>query len=530
MLRLSKLLDPFGARLLAGADGADRPVRWAHTSELVDPTPFLSGGELLLTNAIQLEDPATQREYLERLAEHGLAGLAIGIGVNIQEVPPAMLEAAEALGFPVYEIPYDVPFIAITERAFRAVAAEQNEILRRALRAQERLEQIVLSEQGLLAIVQELARLVQGTVVVFDGRAEPVCRADHVHPLDGHKLDALVQELQERRAAGHRQQFVPRHTGLDGRGLALPVMPAGQASDGDRMPHAWVVATRDAGALGEFDRLMLRQAVSVVALELLRERVGRDTAWRLASTLLADLARGHVNGNELARRLRRFGLDGPVTALVMPRPEPGEAPSGAAEAAVVAAVREEPTAAVVAEYGTLLTVLTGGPRTEEEALALGHRVRDRVAGELGLPLRMGVGRAVDAPEARTTFHEARCALEALTLANGRVPDRYVATHKDLGSFRFLLALQDEEELRQFSDAVLRPLYADESYGDELVRSLEVYIEEGGHWERSAKRLFCHRHTLRHRVKRIEEQTGRDLGSAADRTEFWLALRASRFYR
>jgi purine catabolism regulator len=142
---------------------------------------------------------------------------------------------------------------------------------------------------------------------------------------------------------------------------------------------------------------------------------------------------------------------------------------------------------------------------------------------------MGVGRAVEAMEVRATFHEARCALEALTLQNGRATERFVATHKDLGSFRFLLALQDDEELRQFSDAILRPLGADEAYADELVRSLEIFIEEGGHWERSSKRLFCHRHTLRHRVKRIEELTGRDLGSASDRTEFWLALRASRFY-
>jgi purine catabolism regulator len=37
-------------------------------------------------------------------------------------------------------------------------------------------------------------------------------------------------------------------------------------------------------------------------------------------------------------------------------------------------------------------------------------------------------------------------------------------------------------------------------------------------------LFCHRHTLRYRIRRIEELTGRDLGNARDRIEFWLALR------
>ena len=33
-----------------------------------------------------------------------------------------------------------------------------------------------------------------------------------------------------------------------------------------------------------------------------------------------------------------------------------------------------------------------------------------------------------------------------------------------------------------------------------------------------------RHTLRYRIRKIEELTGRDLGSARDRIEFWLALR------
>ena len=33
-----------------------------------------------------------------------------------------------------------------------------------------------------------------------------------------------------------------------------------------------------------------------------------------------------------------------------------------------------------------------------------------------------------------------------------------------------------------------------------------------------------RHTLRYRIRRVEELTGRNLGSARDRIEFWLALR------
>jgi len=136
-------------------------------------------------------------------------------------------------------------------------------------------------------------------------------------------------------------------------------------------------------------------------------------------------------------------------------------------------------------------------------------------------------------DARRSFHEARCALEALALGvagsadgNGSAPERpRVATYKDLGSFQLLLSLQDDEALRLFCDSILGPIEASEGpYGGELMRSLEAFIEENGQWERAAKRLYCHRHTLRYRIRRVEELTGRNLGSARDRIEFWLALR------
>ena len=59
----------------------------------------------------------------------------------------------------------------------------------------------------------------------------------------------------------------------------------------------------------------------------------------------------------------------------------------------------------------------------------------------------------------------------------------------------------------------------------MIRLLETYIEQNGQWEKAARELFCHRHTLRYRIRRVEQLTGRDLSKAQDRIEFWLALRA-----
>src|SRR3954447_13773546 len=116
MLRLRDLLGDLDVRLHAGEAGLDRPVRWVHISELLDPTPWLSGGELLLTTGLQLGDPAQVRAYVERLAGHQLAGLGFGTGFDHETVPKALIDAAEARGFPLFEVPYEVPFIALTEK------------------------------------------------------------------------------------------------------------------------------------------------------------------------------------------------------------------------------------------------------------------------------------------------------------------------------------------------------------------------------------------------------------------------------
>ena len=59
MLTVRELLRDLDVHVRAGAESLDAPVRWVHISELEDPTPWLSGGELLLTTGLQLGDEAT---------------------------------------------------------------------------------------------------------------------------------------------------------------------------------------------------------------------------------------------------------------------------------------------------------------------------------------------------------------------------------------------------------------------------------------------------------------------------------------
>ncbi len=452
VLTVRDMVEVTGVRVVAGEGGLDRPVRWVHISELSDPTPWLSGGELLLTTGMTVNGDGD--DYIQRIAAHGIAGLGVGVAVGgLDTVTPEMAAAADALDFPILEVPYETPFIALTEKAFHHIAAEQATMLERAVAAHTRLEQVALDEGGLDGLVEVLAELTGGPAAVVDARGQVLAGT---LPEDGLELSVPGE-------SGARLRAAPR---------------------------------------SELDRLVVHQAVTIVALELLRRRVQADTERRLAGDVLASVLSGELDGEELERRMRPFGLGDRITVLV-------------AKADHQRAL-EDAVDGLVARVGTLVCALLsdGG---DPFVLAEEARARAGVAA--------GASRAVPLAEVRRGFHEARWALECAVLD---ADDVRLFTYRDLGSFQLLLAMQDDDALRTFCDSILGPLEGagggESGYAAELLRSLEVFIECNGQWERAARQLPCHRHTLRYRIQRVEQLTGRSLDSARDRIDFWLALR------
>ena len=83
------------------------------------------------------------------------------------------------------------------------------------------------------------------------------------------------------------------------------------------------------------------------------------------------------------------------------------------------------------------------------------------------------------------------------------------------------AALDPEAARGVADALLGPL--DGRKGD-LVGSLAAWLGHHGQWDTAAAQLGVHRHTLRYRMRRVEEILGRSLDDPDLRAEIWLALR------
>jgi PucR family transcriptional regulator, purine catabolism regulatory protein len=227
---------------------------------------------------------------------------------------------------------------------------------------------------------------------------------------------------------------------------------------------------------------------------------------------------GRIDAEEVAGRLAPFEISGEAVVLVLAVEDPD-----ALEDEVARILGELGAQALVATVATarrrlLCAVLSGVADPLEMAAA----VRELLSGD-GRSVRAAISHSAPVERLRRSFHEARCALEVGSMANGSSPA--VASADDLGAYRLLLSLQEDDGLRQYCEDVLSPIErARGRNGDELVRSLEAFLEHNGSWEAAARALFCHRHTLRYRISRIEELTGRRLDRVENRIEFWLALR------
>jgi PucR family transcriptional regulator, purine catabolism regulatory protein len=514
MTTVRSIVDELGLDLAAGAERAERPVRWVHISEEDDPTPWLTGGELLLTSGFSLDTAAQQRAFLRRLAEHELAGLGFGLTKSGQRTPKPLVEEARKLGFPLFEIPPSMSFIKVTKTALERLVSEQYDVLRRSVLVQQRLERMVLEDLGLERIVAAISDAVGASVLVLGGPGQVLALHDPADVLSADTVAAIGAQTAGR---SDSQPFVVSDPRLGEDALARPVVPP----RGGR-PQAWVVVAAGPRRLGDLERLIAQQAVAAIGLELMRASVASETARRLTGDLLGAALDRKTDPAELARRLEPFGIGAEVSVIVFDGTERAIGEDGLQQAFDVAGCPAAVSAQQIDEPELLCAIVDVAGR---DPIELARDICARLRPKAGA-VRAGVSRPGSPGLLWRAFHEARWALEAI----GEGTEAPVGSWHDLGAETLLLSMRDDDALRLYSDRVLGGIADDPRYGEELVRSLEAFIQHHGQWERAARELYCHRHTLRYRMRKIEELTGRDLSKANDRIEFWLALRARELAR
>lgn len=119
----------------------------------------------------------------------------------------------------------------------------------------------------------------------------------------------------------------------------------------------------------------------------------------------------------------------------------------------------------------------------------------------------------------------RAAGEADRLARSITPESPLITTRESTYGSGLLAHIDGPGARAYVDSLLAPIVrAGEQGSLDLLGTLRVFLESDGRWSEAADKLGIHRHTLRYRIRKVEDLLGRSLNDTGMRSELWFAFK------
>ncbi|TCO60726.1 PucR family transcriptional regulator [Actinocrispum wychmicini] len=508
-MRVRDLLGLTELRLvpLTGDTGLDRPIRWVFTTDLPDPRRYLSGGELLLTGLMWRRGPADSAAFAAAAAAGHIACLAAG-DAAYGSVPDDLVAACREHDIPLLEVPVDVSFGTITEQVIQALMADRHIDLANQLGRQRRLLTAVADRAGLDALLRLSATdaEVPCWLLTATGRAPA-------------QLPSALSNPRSRRLAA---QFLGAtrlpHVIHITHGVVPTTYSLFQVGGGPRVT-GWFLAFE--GDHRHWPRMLhdtVTELVSLVALERERfldaRRAQRAPVERLVRLTQSD----HPNPTDLKSAFAEGGLpDGHYTAVTATMTDE---PDGS----VACAVLEEllatlPDPARTAALGDEAVALVPGA-----AVDLQSQAQLLETGLLRNRLTLGVSLPAAGPDGLPgALHEAR---QARLLAEKRPGRISMVATDEIDSHTLLLTTVPLDIRHTFRLRVLGPvLDYDRTHHTDLVPTLKAFLDCSGSWTQCAEQLHLHINTLRYRIQRIEDLTGRSLSTLESRVDFFLALRA-----
>lgn len=466
--------DPeLGLRLRVGHGQAlSRRIDWAAATEMAEPKPFLTGGELVLTTGMRLRSVRACRNFVRSVADAGSHGIAFGAGFTHERIPEALLDEARRAEIPVIEVPVQISFALIAKKVANANAAERVEKVEAQYRRRERFVELLMSDGGLESMLVALGRETGAHVAIS---------------VNGELISGSL-EIDD-----------PTITSWDALPIALG--PAGQAT-----LHASHPRTDDE---------LINTTRTLVGLHLAQAARNRREERVQAGQVLDDLVAGRLEADVVGPRLESIGLSQTGTYRLLVVEGSGTRRADLAAMPMPSSLQDSIATVLDNRLTVFLDIRRVQPQRAAEALIAATRAA-------GIPARLGIGGPYPGTAAlRWSWYEALDALNRLD------SDRVIGEAPRLSIASLILGATDAP-IAELAEELVGPIEAhDREHGTRLVETLDAFLANSGASNDVATTLGTHRNTVRYRVDQIAKITGLDPRITADAVQLSLARTARR---
>lgn len=531
-----------GAKLVSGDEGKSNIVKYVDVIEAPDVENWVKEGEMLLTTSFAIKnDIKAQENLIIKLANVKAAALCIKPGRFIDRIPEKVITIAEKLNFPIIELPLEVPYVNIINQILSHILSKKVSALETVNKIHNSLTDIVLQGEGIQSICSKLCELTGYPVAIFSSNNRMIAFSDKQE-----KIYYLVSEsrlIKEFERCNSTESSSTKILEIQGKRFVItPIIV-------EKKIYGFLVMFGYSSLAGELNIKALEQGAIVVALEFLKEKNIQEIKKTMMKDLVNDLLEGNgSNPDVLKERGRYFDWnlkEGRQVIIVDVEKfntyyrEKGQNVKNIQEFknlfldTVKITIRKVDSKAIVTDKNDRAVVLISIPTGYKKSLNSLYLYTKKIASNIqqevtlnlnGMKINLGIGRYYESIENLPKSYKE--ALEALNLGKKIVGSGKVIHFNDLGIYKLLLDVSDENQLKDFALNHLQPLIKqDEQHGTELMATLEAYLRNDKKIYKTAKELFVHRNTVRYRIKKISGILGIDMGDGEILFNIYFAFKA-----
>lgn len=501
-----------------------------------DISLWLNGGEAILTSFFPMKNLSDQemKEWMHQLADKKISALIVKVRKELDNIPKPVSDVCKDRNIPIIILPKEIPFIDIIYKVTRKIFNQDVEKLEYFREIHHRFTELSIRNVSDEVIIEALESLIGNPVTIYNELFKVIATTDQEVELFYESDKFQKQENTQNTIFPIYRRFViyPKLQDRECEQIMIPITTVNQTK-------VMLVISAIHSGFSDFDFIAIENAATALSLNLAKKIAISEVEKKYKNEIIDDLLSGDIKDEDgIAERAENinFDLNSRSAVVVFTLEFTGKKATSVSRERYYnilinnidyylknAIVRERFNQVIV-----IWPIHSGQSNKKKEMdnikRTLGHVIYKFESAVKDAKVYTGIGSIADTVRDLPKSHkEAQEVLDVNALAYGQ---NQILSFEELGIYRLLYQFKhDNNRLKEFIPASLqRLLDYNKTNREQLIETLEMYLQCQQNVSRSADRLFVHYKTVSYRLDRIKEITQMDYEDANEMLSVQVGLK------
>lgn len=493
-------LDVFkSASLLAGEKGLGRYIEKVTILDSPDISSWVSGNELIVTNAYVLKaEAASQEQIINGLIDKGCSAMAIKLGRYINTIPQHIIDLANEKSFPIISLSFEATWTDIINEVLTKILNLKYHLLQQSKDVSDIYMREIFYESGYKGICTNLAQALDATVIICDSYGNHLCstirQGDQVYP-------NAIKEA----SVKYRTKEVNLFDSAENAAIIFsPVVVRHELL-------GFLYLKRPPGELSYIQRSNIDHALMTVALQMLKQKTSDITKNRVKIQLINEVIfNKHKDLESIKALALSYGWDITLSSAAVIFKSASEDIKKNEDLFNHANryIDNHEGLFLVNRYNDVLMFIACSDINKVVVLAkvksISGYLQKNFAGFK--EYKVGIGQICCYQDFAVSYNQAR---DAIGIGQAISPEKMIYDIDDLIIYRILWNYSGATELERFVEATIGALINEDDDTSKLINTLEKFLAYKN-IRQTAEQLYIHNNTAVYRLNRIKAILNVDL--------------------